>query len=100
MGYKLYKFYENRARDTPLRGVYIPHFDQISVKISVLGVLCPYCCTNGVKFGMEEGTFGSLLHAKFHPSRRNVSPMRGEKPQNWPLSNLNTGALRFGKCCR
>ena len=24
--------HENRSRDTPLRGVYIPHFDQISVK--------------------------------------------------------------------
>jgi len=37
----------------------------------------------GVKFGMEEGTF-------------NVSPLRSEKPQNRPLSKLNTGrfALR------
>jgi len=50
----------------------------------------------GVKFGMEEGTFGPLLHAKFHPQLCNVSPLRGEKPQNWPLSKLNTGrfALR------
>jgi len=53
----------------------------------------------GVKFGMEEGTgmeegiFGSLLHAKFHHHRCNV---RGEKPQNRPLCKLNTGrfALR------
>jgi len=45
---------------------------------------------------MEEGTFGPLLHAKFHPHRCNVSPHRGEKPQNRPLSKLNTGrfALR------
>ena len=30
------------------------------------------------------------------PHRCNVSPLRGEKPQNWPLSKLNTGrfALR------
>jgi len=28
-GYKLCKFCENHANDTPLRGVYIPHFDQI-----------------------------------------------------------------------
>ena len=50
----------------------------------------------GVKFGMEEGTFGPLLHAKFHPHRCNVSPLRGEKPQNRPLSKRNTGrfALR------
>jgi len=26
MGYKLCKFCENRTRDTPLQGVYIPHF--------------------------------------------------------------------------
>ena len=45
---------------------------------------------------MEEGTEGPLLHAKFHPHRCNVSPLQGEKPQNWPLSKLNTGrfALR------
>ena len=50
----------------------------------------------GVKFGTEEGTFGPLLSAKFHPHRCNVSPLRGEKPQNRPLSKLNTGrfALR------
>jgi len=50
----------------------------------------------GVKFGMEEGTFGPLLRAKFHPHRCNVSPLRGENPQNRPLSKLNTGrfALR------
>ena len=50
----------------------------------------------GVKFGTEEGTFGPLLRAIFHPHRCNVSPLRGEKPQNRPLSKLNTGrfALR------
>jgi len=32
------------------------HFDQISVKISVLELLYPYYCTDGVKFGVEEGT--------------------------------------------
>jgi len=36
MRYKLSKFYENHAKDTPLRGVYIPHFNKISVKISLL----------------------------------------------------------------
>ena len=106
MRYKLCKFFENRARYTPLRGVYIPHFGQIWVKISILGVLHPCRCTDGgeiwrggrdLRFpGVEEGTFGSLLHAKFHPHRCNVSLLRGEKPQNRPLSKLNTGrfALR------
>jgi len=37
MLYKLCKVSENRARDAPLRGVYIPHFGKICVKISVLG---------------------------------------------------------------
>jgi len=51
----------------------------------------------GMKFGMEEGTEGNFrfpLHAKFHLHRGNVTPLLGEKPQNGPLSNLNTGALR------
>jgi len=43
----------------------------------------------GVKFGTEEGTFGPLLRAKFHPRRCNVSPLRGKNPQNRPLSKLN-----------
>jgi len=45
--YKFCKFCKNRARDTPLQGVYIPHFGQILVKILVLGVLYPYLCTDG-----------------------------------------------------
>jgi len=67
MGYKLFKLYENRARDTPLWGVYIPHFDQISVKISVLGFYTLTDALMGVKFGTEEGTVCPLLCAKFHP---------------------------------
>ena len=53
MGYKFCKFCENRLRDTPLRGVYIPHFGQIWVKISVFGVLHPCRFTIGAKFGMK-----------------------------------------------
>jgi len=77
MGYKLYKFCENRARDTALRGIYTPHFYQMSVKISVLGsytrIIAPPC--------------------QISPHQCIVSSL-GEKPQNRPLSNLNTGALR------
>ena len=43
----------------------------------------------GVKFGTEDGTFGPILRAKFHPHRCNVSPLRGENLQNRPLSKLN-----------
>ena len=92
MRYKLCKFCENRAGewDTPLRGVYIPHFGQIWVKISILGVLHPCRCTDGGEIWRWGGDFGPLLHAKFHPHRCKVSPLRGEKPQNRPLSKLNT----------
>jgi len=49
----------------------------------------------GVKFGTEEGTFGLLLRAKFHPHRCNMSPAR-RKPSKSASSKLNTGrfALR------
>ena len=45
---------------------------------------------------MEERTYGPLLHAKFDLDRCSVSPLRGEKPQNRPVSKRNTGraALR------
>ena len=48
-----------------------------------------------VKFGTEEGTEGPLLRAKFHRHRCNVSPLRGEKPQNRPLIKLNSPTGRF-----
>jgi len=35
-------------------GVYIPHFDKISVKISVLGVLYLTVAPMGMKFGVEK----------------------------------------------
>jgi len=55
-GYKMCKFCENCARGAPLWGVYIPHFDQISVKISVLGSYTLTVAPMGVKFGTKEGT--------------------------------------------
>jgi len=88
MWYKLYKSCENRARDTPLRGVCIPLFDQISVEISVLGVLYPYRCTDGVKFGTIHSSMPN-----FTPSVQRVKTSKPQ-PQNRPLSNLNTVALR------
>jgi len=65
------------------------HFDHISVKISVLGVLYPYCCTYVGEIWHEEVTFGALLHAKFHAHQCNVSPLWGEKTQNRSARNLN-----------
>ena len=69
---KFCKFCENRASDMPLRGVYIPYFGQISIQISVLGVLYPYRCTDGT----EEGTKGPLpsFLSNFTPSVQSVAP--------------------------
>ena len=68
---KFCKFCENRLRDTPLRGVYIPKFGKILVTFSVFGVLHLYTlivAPTGVKFGMKEWIKGPLFHAKFHPN--------------------------------
>jgi len=40
----------------PLRGVYIPNFGKISVKISILGFYTLIVALMGVKFGTEEWT--------------------------------------------
>jgi len=45
----------------------------------------------GMKFGKEEGTEGGGEGTFGHWC--NVSPLRGEKPQNRPVSKLNTGRL-------
>ena len=79
---------------------FLANFDiwGLPVKVSVLGVLYPNRSTDGV----IEICHGGVC-VKFHPYRCNVSPLRDEKPQNRPLSNLNrpaTGALRFAQCCR
>jgi len=58
MGYKLWKFRVNRARDTHLRGVYIPNYGKISVKIQLWGSYTLIVAPIGMKFG--------ILHAKFH----------------------------------
>jgi len=65
--------------------------------MSILGVLHRCRCTDGGEIWRGGGDLRrGPLHAKFHPHRCNVSPLRGEKPQNRPLSKLNTGrfALR------
>ena len=94
MRYKLCKFCENRARDTPLQGVYIPHFGKIWVKFSILGLLHPCRCTDGGEIWQGGGDRRwSPPPCQISPHRCNVSPLRGEKPQNRPLSKLNTGML-------
>ena len=97
MGYKLCKFFENRVKDTPLWGVCSTFRSNLSKNFD-FGVLHPCRCTVGGEIGIES----PLLHAKFHPHRWTVSPLRGEKPQNRPLSKLNAGrfALRATRAHR
>jgi len=96
----LCKFCENRARDAPLRGVYIPHFGQIPVRISVFGVLYPYRCTDRGEIWQGGGDLWSPPRAKFQPHRCNVSPLWGENPQNRPLSKLNNRRFAMRAICR
>jgi len=79
MRYKLCKFYENRARDTPLRGRLYSTFRSNLSKNFNLGSYTLVVAPMEVKFGTEEGTLGPLLRAKFHPHLCNVSPLQGEK---------------------
>jgi len=55
-------------------------------------VLHPCRCTDGGEIWHGGGDRRPLLLAKFHPHQCNVSPLLGERPQNRPLSKLNTGA--------
>jgi len=66
----------------PMRGVYIQHFDQISVKISVLGSYTLTVAPMGVKFGTQE-------KCQISPLSVQCVALRGEKPQIRPVSNLN-----------
>ena len=63
-----------------------------------MGVLYPYRCTDGGGIWHGEVDLHPLLRAKFHTHRCNVLLLWDEKPQNRPLSNLNTGALRCAQC--
>jgi len=64
-------------------------FGQISVKFSVLSSYILIVAPMGVKFGTS-------VHSRvpyFTPSMQRVTPA-GQEPQNYPLINLYTGALR------
>jgi len=86
MRYKLCEFCENRARDTQGR-LYSTFRSNLSKNFN-FGVLHPCRCTDGGEIWHGGGDL-----VKFRPHRCNVSPLRGEKSQNRPLSKLNTGRL-------
>jgi len=85
MRYKFCKFCENRARSTPLWGVYFPHIGQIWVKISVFVVLHPCRCTDGVEIWHGGGGPKSPPPCQISPPSVQRVAIRGEKPQNRPL---------------
>jgi len=90
MGYKHCRFCENCARDTPLWGVYIPHFDQISVKISVLGVLYPYRCTDGC----EIWHGGLLPEVSAQPVWQNMANQHSPTMRITPITQSTGKRLR------
>jgi len=92
--YKFCKIRENCARDMTLWGVYIPHFDQISVKIPVLGVLYPIVAPMGRNMACRRGPPSSMPN--FTPIGAMCHPCGAKKTQNQPLSNLNN--RRFALC--
>jgi len=49
-------------------------------------VLYPYRCTDGCEIWHGGVDRCPLLRVEFHPHLRNVSALRGEKPQNCHLS--------------
>jgi len=46
-----------------------------------------------VKFCTAKRTQVPVGHAKFDVDRCNESPLRGEKPDFWPVSKFDTGSL-------
>jgi len=101
--FKVYKFCENCTRHMHLLCVYILKFGKISAKLSVLGVLYPYCCTDGGEIWQGRVDQGWHLVPSSVPHFTPVGAMccscRAKKPQNQPLSNLNTRTLHCMQCC-
>jgi len=64
------------------------------------GVLHPCRCTDGGEIWHGGEDLLSPPTCQISPHRCKVSPLRGEKPQNRPLSKVNTGGLRCAQCCR
>jgi len=59
----------------------------------ILGAAFPTPAPIEVKFCSAKQTPVSFGAAKFDLNRCNDSPLRGEKPDFWPVSKFNTGIL-------
>ena len=63
------------------------------VEIDILGAAYPPPVAIEVKFCTGKRTHVPVGSAKFEVNRCNESPLRGEKPDLWPVSKFNTGSL-------
>ena len=65
-------------------------------KVEIFDILGPHSHPSApidVKFCTAKRTQVPVGLAKFDPNRCNESPLRGEKPDFWPVSKNNTGSL-------
>ena len=65
-------------------------------KVEIFDTLGPHshpCAPIDVKFCTAKRTQVPVGPAKFDLNRCNESPLRGEKPDFWPVSKNNTGSL-------
>jgi len=64
--------------------------------VEIFGILGPHFQPSAlieVKFCTAKRTQVPVGPAKFDVNRCNESPLRGEKPDFWPVSKFNTGSL-------
>jgi len=59
----------------------------------ILGAAFPPPLAIEVKYCTAKRTHVPVGPAKFDVNRCNKSPLRGEKPDFWPVSKFNTGSL-------
>ena len=63
------------------------------VIFDILGAAFPPPMAIELKFCAAKRTHVPVDPAKFDLNRCNESPLRGEKPDFWPVSKFNTGSL-------
>jgi len=66
----------------------------------IFGAAFPPPVAIEVIFFTGKRTHVRLGPAKSDMNRCNESPLRGEKPDLWPVSKFNTGSLQFAASCR
>jgi len=75
-----------------------PYGATLYQKVEIFDTLGPHSHPPGaieVKFCTAKRTHVSVVRAKFDVNRCNESPLRGEKPDFWPVSKNNTGSLKL-----